>query len=277
MTTVRIVLSIVAVEELHLEQLDVKTAFLHGDLKEDIYMVQPEGFQNGNTRSVMDHCCYFKQFDSSYIILLLYVDDMLIAGSNMREINRLKRQMSEEFEMKDMGAAKQILGMSIIRNRAEGMIGTSQAISASNIGGIEISERSVNATDVDVTGGRPFAMVDEISEASPAVEDGLQLDDQIIKFGTVEFGDALLPKLPAEAQTNRVHAVSIVVNLVKPPLTFGVEMMAKRGKARSIKGRVHVSPLFLNPFFDILKNSLNGGQMPSRTTLILTPSIIHVK
>lgn len=103
MTTVRIVLSIVAVEELHPEQLDVKTAFLHGDLDEDIYMVQPEGFQvtgkenmvcklikslyglkqasrqwylkfdsfmikNGYTRSAMDHCCYFKQFDSSYII-----------------------------------------------------------------------------------------------------------------------------------------------------------------------------------------------------------------
>ena len=161
MTTIRIVLSIVAAEELHLEQLDVKTAFLHGDLEEDIYMVQPEGFQvagkenlvcklikslyglkqaprrwylkfdsfmmkNGYTRSDMDHCCYFKQFDSSYIILLLYVDDMLIAGSNMREINRLKRQMSEEFEMKDMGAAKQILGMSIIRDRSEGTLKLSQ-------------------------------------------------------------------------------------------------------------------------------------------------------
>ncbi|KAL8157159.1 hypothetical protein AgCh_002026 [Apium graveolens] len=110
MTTVRIVLSIVAAEELHLEQLDVKTAFLHADLEEDIYIVQPEGFQ----------------FDSSYIILLLYVDDMLIAVSNMREINRLKRQMSEEFEMKDMGAAKQILGMSIIRDRTEGTLKLSQ-------------------------------------------------------------------------------------------------------------------------------------------------------
>jgi len=45
MTTIRLVLSIVAAEGLHLEQLDVKTAFLHGDLDEDIYMTQPEGFQ----------------------------------------------------------------------------------------------------------------------------------------------------------------------------------------------------------------------------------------
>lgn len=45
MTTIRLVLSIVAAEKLHLEQLDVKTAFLHGDLNEDIYMAQPEGFK----------------------------------------------------------------------------------------------------------------------------------------------------------------------------------------------------------------------------------------
>ena len=90
-------------------------------LKFDNFMMR-----NGYTRSAMDHCCYFKRFDSSYIILLLYVDDMLIAGSNMREINKLKRQMSEEFEMKDMGAAKQILGMSIMRDRSEGTLKLSQ-------------------------------------------------------------------------------------------------------------------------------------------------------
>ena len=44
MSTIRLVLGMVAVENLHLELLDVKTAFLHGDLEEDIYMSQPEGF-----------------------------------------------------------------------------------------------------------------------------------------------------------------------------------------------------------------------------------------
>ena len=44
MSTIRLVLGMVAVENLHLEQLDVKTAFLHGDLEEDLYMIQPEGF-----------------------------------------------------------------------------------------------------------------------------------------------------------------------------------------------------------------------------------------
>jgi len=44
LTTIRFVLSIVVAENLHLEQLDVKTAFFHGDLEEDIYIIQPQGY-----------------------------------------------------------------------------------------------------------------------------------------------------------------------------------------------------------------------------------------
>lgn len=161
MTTIRVILSIVAAENLHLEQLDVKTAFLHGDLEEDIYMTQPEGFEvpgkenlvcklhkslyglkqaprqwykkfnefmsnSGFSRCNMDHCCYVKKYTNSYVILAVYVDDMLIAGSSMAEINRLKQQLAESFEMKDLGPAKQILGMRILRNRSEGILKLSQ-------------------------------------------------------------------------------------------------------------------------------------------------------
>ncbi|RVW38125.1 Retrovirus-related Pol polyprotein from transposon TNT 1-94 [Vitis vinifera] len=162
MSTIRLVLGMVAVENLHLEQLDVKTAFLHGDLEEDLYMIQPEGFivqgqenlvcklrkslyglkqaprqwykkfdnfmhRIGFKRCEADHCCYVKSFDNSYIILLLYVDDMLIAGSDIEKINNLKKQLSKQFAMKDLGAAKQILGMRIIRNKANGTLKLSQS------------------------------------------------------------------------------------------------------------------------------------------------------
>ncbi|XP_010483352.1 PREDICTED: 26S proteasome non-ATPase regulatory subunit 9 [Camelina sativa] len=65
--------------------------------------------------------------------------------------------------------------------------------------------------DVDVVTSIPFAMVDEITESSPAAEDGLQLGDQLVKFGNVEGGDNLLQRLAAEAQSNQGQAVFVQV------------------------------------------------------------------
>ncbi|GKC57814.1 retrovirus-related pol polyprotein from transposon TNT 1-94 [Tanacetum coccineum] len=67
----------------------------------------------------MDHCCYLKKVGSSSIILLLYVDDMLVAGSDVTKIKKLKRKLSQKFKMKDLGPAKQILGMSIIKYKTK--------------------------------------------------------------------------------------------------------------------------------------------------------------
>ena len=76
----------------------------------------------GFKRYEADHYCYVKFFDNSYIILLLYVDDMLIAGSSTKEINNSKKQLSKQFAMKDLRAAKQIIGMRIIRDKANGTL-----------------------------------------------------------------------------------------------------------------------------------------------------------
>lgn len=70
------------------------------------------------TRSKYNHCVYLRKLqDGSFIYLLLYVDDMLIASKNQGEIEILKTQLSKKFEMKDLGEAKKILGMEISRNR----------------------------------------------------------------------------------------------------------------------------------------------------------------
>ncbi|KAL2226309.1 UNVERIFIED_CONTAM: Retrovirus-related Pol polyprotein from transposon TNT 1-94 [Sesamum indicum] len=130
LTTIRLVLSMVAAENLELQQMDVKTAFLHGDLEEEIYMAPRQWYKKfdnfmleiGFSRCNADHCCYVKRFDEFFIILLLYVDDMLIAGSNVKEINRLKDQLSRKFDMKDLGEARQILGMKITRDKGTGKL-----------------------------------------------------------------------------------------------------------------------------------------------------------
>jgi hypothetical protein len=75
------------------------------------------------TRSQFDHCVYFlKLQDGTFIYLLLYVDDMLIACKSVVEIDRLKTQLKKEFEMKDLGEAKKILGMEITREKAKGIV-----------------------------------------------------------------------------------------------------------------------------------------------------------
>ncbi|GJS43737.1 transposable element [Tanacetum coccineum] len=124
-SSIRILLALVAQLDLELVQIDVKTAFLHGDLEEKIYMVQPEGFkvvgkahESKYTRSKYDHCVYLKKLqDGSFVYLLLYVDDMLIASQSLDEIETLKTQLKSKFEMKDLGEAKMILGMEIVRDR----------------------------------------------------------------------------------------------------------------------------------------------------------------
>ncbi|KAG8500185.1 hypothetical protein CXB51_004397 [Gossypium anomalum] len=152
-SSIRALFGIVAMHDLELEQLDVKTAFFHGELEEDIYMQQPEGFivsekedyvcllkksfyclkqsprqwskrfdsfmtSHDFKRSSFDSYVYFKKnSDGSFVYLLLYVDDMLIAAKDKVEIRKVKAQLSEEFEMKDLGPSKKILGMEILKDR----------------------------------------------------------------------------------------------------------------------------------------------------------------
>jgi hypothetical protein len=153
LTSIRFILSIVVAFDLEVEQMDVKTAFLHGNLEKKIYMKQPEGFvvkgkkelvcklkkslyglkQSprmwyqkfdtyilglGFVRSRVDHCVYSKQVGNHFIYVVLYVDDMLLVGNNMDVIKEVKSQLSSKFDMKDLDAANFILRMEIKRDRA---------------------------------------------------------------------------------------------------------------------------------------------------------------
>ena len=74
--------------------------------------------KQGYSRFHSNHYVYFKKIENgSYIILLLYVDDMLVVGSNMQDINVLKKKLANSFVMKDLGVSKKIHGMRITRDK----------------------------------------------------------------------------------------------------------------------------------------------------------------
>ena len=137
MTTLRCVLALAMREDMELVQMDVKIAFLHGDLHEDIYMQLPEGFEKegkeclvcklkkslsglkqapqewyhkfhsfmlsqGDKHSDIDHRLYTKRAkDGSLMILILYVDEMLLTRSNIDELATLQSKLHNSFDVKD--------------------------------------------------------------------------------------------------------------------------------------------------------------------------------
>jgi hypothetical protein len=130
--------------------MDVKTAFLNGELEEDIYMGQLDGFiangQEGKVCKLLkslyglkqapkqwhekfdktltsagfvvnedDSCVYYWYGGGEGVILCLYVDDILIFGSSLKVIEEMKKFLSSNFEMKDLGEADVILNIKLIR------------------------------------------------------------------------------------------------------------------------------------------------------------------
>jgi len=69
--------------------------------------------QNGFTVNLSDSCVYSKRIDSDCVLICLYVDDMLILGTNLLIVNETKKLLSSLLEMKDMGEADVILGIKI--------------------------------------------------------------------------------------------------------------------------------------------------------------------
>ncbi|KAG8476762.1 hypothetical protein CXB51_030053 [Gossypium anomalum] len=154
-------MALVAHFDLELHQMDVKTAFLNGDIEETTSMVQPENFESKDSKNmvceltksiyglkqasrqwyhkfhqiiisfgfemnIVDDCVYHKFNGSKYIFLVLYVDDILLATNDIDFLHETKRFLFKHFEMKDLGDASFVSGIQIHRDRSRGILGLSQ-------------------------------------------------------------------------------------------------------------------------------------------------------
>ncbi|MCO5578072.1 hypothetical protein L7F22_031910 [Adiantum nelumboides] len=95
--------------------MDVKNAFLHGDLQEEVYMEQPPD---------ADHSLYVQKTEAEIVIITIYVDDLIIGGGALKDVEHVKALLRKQFDMKDLGELRYFLGIEMIRN--EGGIWLSQ-------------------------------------------------------------------------------------------------------------------------------------------------------
>ncbi|RVW88368.1 Retrovirus-related Pol polyprotein from transposon TNT 1-94 [Vitis vinifera] len=105
--SVRLLLSMAAMCSWPLYQLDIKNAFLHGDLAEEVYMEQPPA----------DHSVFYHHNSlGQCIYLVVYVDDIVITGSDQDGIQKLKQHLFTHFQTKDLGKLKYFLGIEIAQS-----------------------------------------------------------------------------------------------------------------------------------------------------------------
>ncbi|MCO5553375.1 hypothetical protein L7F22_006896 [Adiantum nelumboides] len=150
MTSIRTVLALAAHYHWKIFQMDVKSAFLNGELKEEVYVSQPPGFEVSNeehkvcklikalyglkqaprawyrriddflksigfSKSYSDSNVYVLRQDNFIVIIILYVDDLIITGGNEDQIHHTKEQLKSEFEMTDLGLMHFCLGIEVLQ------------------------------------------------------------------------------------------------------------------------------------------------------------------
>jgi hypothetical protein len=159
MSSIRALLAVAAVRGMVLENMDVDTAFLQSPVEEEVYVHQPKGYEvpgadgirlvcklkrslyglkqaprnwnktfhgwmikYGFKSSDADHCVYVLIVNGSIIVVILYVDDVIIAGDNQAVVDHFKDAIACRFKMKDLGALRWVLGMEVIRDVIKGTI-----------------------------------------------------------------------------------------------------------------------------------------------------------
>lgn len=148
--SIRVFLALVNYSDLECDQVDIKAAFLNGELEETVYLEPPEGSNipsdkvlllrkslyglkqsprcfnkkldawlqsEGLNPTSADGCVYIRQKENSFLMLSVHVDDQLIASTSRLELDEFKRRLNSQFECSDGGPASYFLGFNIFRDR----------------------------------------------------------------------------------------------------------------------------------------------------------------
>ncbi|SCZ95550.1 BZ3500_MvSof-1268-A1-R1_C050g00199 [Microbotryum saponariae] len=177
-TSIRALIALAAAKKLHVHQADVDKAYLHGELKEDLYMRVPQGVdmpgkvlklhrsiyglkQAGRVwnehidltlkslhyrATAKDHCVYVQRDGDHYHYIALYVDDLLMVSPSEDEIERILNGLEQKYGIKRLGPAQYILGIQIKRQADKSIILSQEAYITSILRRFGMSDSSPAST-----------------------------------------------------------------------------------------------------------------------------------
>ena len=259
--SVRTLLALAAQNDLHVHQMDVTSAFLNGELQEDIYMSQPEGYvckgkedlvcklkrsiyglkQSSRcwnsslnsylkklnfVQSVCDPCIYVKGTENP-LILAVYVDDIILICKSASEIQSVKCNLMNQYKMSDLGQLKYFLGVKVDQNVKNGTIFLSQSAYA---------ERLINK--FGMSEANPVKTPIEPNFKFDAVNDDNRLSDPV-EYQSV-IGSLLY--LATKTRPDICFAVGKLARYCSNPSK--VHWLAAKGVIRYLKGTVNYGLLY---------------------------------
>lgn len=242
LSLVRSILVIINKYNLYACQLDVKTAFLNGILEEEIYMEIPDGVEvNKNTKKTKvcklnralyglkispkrwnkrfseeaqklglendlhEPCLFTWKKEGKIVVVLLYVDDMLVASNDQEKLEEIKEKLSGTFETKDLGEPKNFLGITIERNKEERYMSIHQARYTESI-----LER--------------FHMNECKPQSTPMVTRKVSNKNKKSKLEEKSIGEEIRRVPYREA----IGSLMYLANATRPDITFAVNYLARR-------------------------------------------------
>lgn len=226
--TIRCFLTHAAVKKMKVHHVDVKTAFLNSELDQEVYVVPPDGLEDGNgiwklqkglyglrqapkcwfekiygiltklgfKQGKVDQCVFQKGDTGNEIFVLLYVDDLLVASADLEEVKRFKLELAKLVEIRDLGQLKTFLGLQI-----------------------EFDERR-----------NCFTMSQEKLIADYAEKFNLVDAKQVKRIPqveTIDFGEEKLTGEYATKYKSLIGGLLYVANQTRPDVTFPVNFMSR--------------------------------------------------
>jgi hypothetical protein len=257
--SVRAVIALAVQHGLKLHQMDIITAFLNGELKEEVYMRQPECFiskgqehlfcrlkrsiyglkqsprcwnsaldyqlkEMGFVQSSADPCIYVSFANNELFIIAVYVDDMILAGQSDERIMQIKEILSKRFNVKDMGQLHYFLGMKVVQNTSGDVWIGQPAYAADILHKFHMDDAKPVSTPVD-TGCKLVKATDHCERVDQQLYQSVVGSLLYLSIATrpdITFAVNNVAKYCADSTKQHWTAVKRIMRYLKGTLNFGL-------------------------------------------------------